>query len=112
MNRTERSNSYEVASSLNPELQVVKVNPFSKISPEYAALFAILLIRVATDWQQKSLGYFYGFQGVGLQAADPKYEMSVSFPQLDAYYGFLSGIAYNLPYSVFGLFAGYLTRFK
>ena len=38
--------------------------------------------------------------------------MSLSFPQLDTYYGMLSGIAYNLPYSIFGLFAGYLTRFK
>ena len=38
--------------------------------------------------------------------------MSTSFPQLDQYYGFLSGLAYNLPYSICGLFAGYLTKSK
>lgn len=36
--------------------------------------------------------------------------MSTSFPQLEQYYGFLSGLAYNLPYSICGLFAGYLTK--
>jgi MFS family permease len=76
------------------------------------ALLLILLIRVATDWQQKSLGFFFGFQGVGLQRNDPYYEMSSSFPQLDSYYGLLSGLAYNLPYSICGLFAGYLTKSK
>ena len=29
---------------------------------------------------------------------------------MDMYYGFLSGFAYTVPYSIFGLFSGYLTR--
>lgn len=109
---SENRESYEVASNLDPDLQFVKINPFSKIKREYVALFFILLIRVATDWQQKSLGFFYGFQGVGYQKSNPHYEMSTSFPQLNDYYGLLSGLAYNLPFSICGLFAGYLTKSK
>jgi hypothetical protein len=62
---SENRESYEVASNLDPDLQFVKINPFSKIKGEYVALFVILMIRVATDWQQKSLGFFYGYSGVG-----------------------------------------------
>jgi hypothetical protein len=49
-----------VASSLNPDYQFVSI-PFSKIKPQNIALILILLIRVATDWQVKSLGFFFGF---------------------------------------------------
>ena len=31
----------------------------------YVALACIFVMRVFTEWQQKSFGYFYGFQGVG-----------------------------------------------
>jgi MFS family permease len=40
------------------------------------------------------------------------YELSTAFPQMDSYYGFLSGFAYTVPYSIFGLFSGYLTKSK
>jgi hypothetical protein len=76
------------------------------------SLFMILIIRIVNEWQQKSLGYFYGFQGAGELAGNPKYELSTAFPQMDSYYGFLSGFAYTVPYSIFGLFAGVLTRGK
>lgn len=38
--------------------------------------------------------------------------MSSSFPQLDSYYGVLSGAAYTIPYSIVGLLSGYLTKSK
>ena len=43
---------------------------------------------------------------------NPYYMMSSSFPQLHDYYGLLSGLAYNLPFSICGIFAGYLTKSK
>jgi hypothetical protein len=38
----------------------------SKFKPLYAYLVMsiILMIRVATQWQQKSIGFFYGYRGV------------------------------------------------
>ena len=38
----------------------------AKFRPVYAYLVMsiILMIRVATQWQQKSIGFFYGYRGV------------------------------------------------
>ena len=38
--------------------------------------------------------------------------MSSAFPELDNMYGFLSGAAFTIPYSILGLFSGMLTRHK
>lgn len=35
--------------------------------------------------------------------------MSTEFPILNSYYGMLSGLAYTLPHSILGLFAGSLS---
>jgi len=35
--------------------------------------------------------------------------MSTEFPELNSYYGMLSGLAYTLPHSILGLFAGTLS---
>ena len=40
------------------------------------------------------------------------FELSSAFPQLNQYYGLMSGLAYTVPYSIFGLFSGYLTTSK
>lgn len=66
------------------------------------------LIRVATNWQQKSLGYYYGYKGIGIQANNPIYELSTSFPELNQYYGMLVGALFTIPSSIFGLYSGQL----
>ena len=43
-------------------------------------------------------------------AGDKFFEISTAYPELNSYYGLLVGLAYTLPYSVSGLFAGSLTR--
>ena len=48
---------------------------------------------------------------MGEKAGDPFYEMGSSFPEMQTQYGNLSGIYYSLPFSICGLFAGYLTRY-
>jgi sensor domain CHASE-containing protein len=37
-------------------------------------------MRVAMQWQQKSIGYFYGFSGLGDMKNDPKYEIATAYP--------------------------------
>lgn len=41
---------------------------------------------------------------------DPKYEISAAYPELQTYYGLLVGMAYSVPYSLAGLYAGSLTK--
>lgn len=43
-------------------------------------------------------------------SGNPVFEMSKAFPQLDDYYGVLSGPAYTIPYSVAGLLSSVLTK--
>lgn len=67
----------------------------------------MMTIFSVTEWQYKSLSYYYGFQGVGDKFGDPKYEMSSDFTQMHDFYGLMSGIVYDLPYGVLVLaFAG------
>ena len=50
------------------------------------------------------IGYAYGYKG--LIAGDPFFEISASYPQLEIYYGLLSGAAFTLAHSIASLFAG------
>ena len=72
----------------------------------YLALFIIVLIRIAIDWQNKSLGYFYGYTHL---LADPKFEIARAYPLLNQYYGLLVGPAHTIPTAVFSLVAGALS---
>lgn len=65
------------------------------------------MIRVAVNWQNKSLGYFTGYHAVGI-APDliKNFEISAAYPQLSKYYGFLVGPAHTVPTAIFGLVAG------
>lgn len=72
------------------------------------ALILMMTIFSVTEWQYKSLSYYYGFQGVGDKFGDPKYEMSSDFTQMHDFYGLMSGIVYDLPYAFLVLaFAGF-----
>jgi hypothetical protein len=54
----------------------------SKFNPTYSylVLAIILIVRVATQWQQKSLGYFYGYKGLGDQAGNAIFEIASAYP--------------------------------
>ena len=58
----------------------------------YTAISIMLLLTMSKHWQQSALSFFYGFQGVGDKFLDPKYEMSAAFPEMNVYYGMLSGM--------------------
>ena len=48
----------------------------------YSAFVLILLflMRIAMNWQRKSLSYIYGFKGIGLQAGDATFEILQQYP--------------------------------
>lgn len=43
-----------------------------------------------------------------MKLGDPKFEILSAYPEMDKYYGVLSGMAYSLPMSVCGLALGML----
>ena len=54
--------------------------PLFKAVPAFFALGLIALCRVTSNWQQKSIGYYYGFKGSGAMIGDPKYEIATFYP--------------------------------
>ena len=48
----------------------------------------------------------YGYRGVGLDAGNPLYEITASYPQMNKYYGLLSGAGFSLSYAVAGILWG------
>ena len=67
------------------------------------------MTRIATQWQQKSIGYFYGFSGTGAMKND-FYEIAMAYPEMHTYYGLLCGLFYTVPLSIAGLYSGQLTK--
>jgi len=54
------------------------------------------------------LTYAFGFEGVGEQQGSAFFELAASYPEMNKYYGLISGLAYTIPYSLIGLFMGSL----
>lgn len=55
----------------------------NKVTSYAMFVLAILtIIRIATQWQQKSIGYFYGFSGLGEMAGNSRFEISSAYPEL------------------------------
>ena len=65
-------------------------------------------MRLALNWQRKSISYFYGFQGDGIMQGDPKFEITQSYPSMDRYYGVLTGVAYSVPFALSPIFLSLL----
>ena len=77
----------------------------------WAVVVLFLIVRTTMVWQRKSINYVYGFAGEGLKAGNPAFEITTNYPQMEIYYGILSGLAYTLPMSLFGLTLGYFSNF-
>lgn len=54
------------------------------------------------------MGYAFGYDGVGDKFNNPIYELRTAIPEMETYYGLLSGVIFLLPFSIFGLFTGRL----
>ena len=69
----------------------------------------ILVMAINNQWQRYMIAYAKGFVGEGDKKGDPKYEISAAYPDLNVWYGVLSGLAFTASYSVAGLFAGVIS---
>jgi len=71
-------------------------------------LSMLFCMRIAMNWQRKSLSYIYGYQGQGAFQGDPRFEIQQVYPALDQSYGLLQGMAYTIPFSLCGVVLGML----
>jgi hypothetical protein len=100
------------AKKVEPQL-VIEKEKFYNTRPEiyaWAVIGLLFLIRTAFIWHHKSFMYIYGFVGDGVKHLNPMYEIIHAYPNIDKYYGVLSGLAYSLPNSIVGLFLGLLPK--
>ena len=74
----------------------------------WVVLLMLIFIRVSHGVSQSALSYVFSFQGDGLLAGNPKYEIRAAFPQLFANYGLLSGPAFSVSNAISGIFVGML----
>jgi len=65
------------------------------------------LIALLSYQQRFSLPFVYSY--CGDNEKDSFHALAKSYPLVQEYYGLISGLLYNLPYSFIGLFAGVLT---
>ena len=75
-------------------------------------LAVVLMAKMTNQWHRKFLGYSFGYSAPGDLSLDQRafYEIGASYPQLEGSYGLLSGLAYTLPFSIFGLIFGASTN--
>ena len=66
----------------------------------------MMSIRVAYQWQRAIFSYSFGYTGLGVQAANPMFEISKAYPELTSQFGFLTGFAYTIPFALGGLYFG------
>jgi MFS family permease len=78
---------------------------FGSIYP-WLVLAIIVLCRISNQQQRQMIGYAYGFTAP--TPGDPFFEISAAYPQLEVYYGLLSGAAFTMSHSIASLFAGQL----
>jgi hypothetical protein len=56
--------------------------------------------------QKDALPYVYAYLGNNID--DKTHSLALSYPEIQTYYGLVSGLLFNLPYSLIGIFAGIL----
>lgn len=86
--------------------QVTSSSSRSATSYSWAVLGLMFLIRVSFQWQRYILSYAFAFVGLGEKKGDPYFELQSYFPEIQESFGVLSGLAYLLPYALFGLYFG------
>jgi MFS family permease len=53
-----------------------------------------------------ALPYAYGYMGLAEKAGSATFEIATAYPQLQQWYGLLSGLFYTIPYALFDLVIG------
>ena len=72
----------------------------------------MLLAKMTNQWQRKFISYATGYAAPNDMPMPERgiYEIGAAYPQLEANYGLIAGMAYTVPYSVFTLIFGSLTN--
>ena len=101
--------SYDTAGMEQDEIEEEEVKPKFGIRA-WVVLAIAVLVRVMVQWQRSIFSFAYGYTGTGDQFNNPFYELSTAYPQLASNYGTLTGLAYTMPFALFGLYVGKITE--
>jgi hypothetical protein len=69
-----------------------------------AVLLIVTLARTSYTMQKNSIGYVYGYEGLGFRADNPIYMISVAFPQMASVYGIVASVTFSVAYAVSNIF--------
>lgn len=67
-------------------------------------LAVVTLVRTIYVVQKNSIGYAYGFDGIGFRADNPVYMISKAFPGLQPIYGIVASLMFSIAYSFSNIF--------
>ena len=93
---------------LDEDLQIVEETPEKTVTVEEVAkpgiyafftLALVTLIRSAYVTNKNSIGFAFGYQGLGIQANNPQFVMQAAFPGLAPIYGLVASLAFSAAYS-------------
>ena len=87
---------------LNPENLLSRVRESNQPKVGFYSIFLIGLlcaIRSIYTLQNNSIGYAYGFEGVGSLANDPRFMLSAAFPGLAPVYAIVASFSFSVAYS-------------
>ena len=79
---------------------------------KWFVVLIMTILSIQNQWQRYIIAFTYSYTASkdSKHANNPKYEISVQYPQLDKWYGYglLSGLAFMLSYSICMIFSGLL----
>lgn len=73
-------------------------------------LLFCLLVRICYCVNKNSIGYAYGYQGIGIQANNPVFELSTAFPKIKLYYGIIASLMFSVAYACSNIFMSDLSK--
>jgi MFS family permease len=89
----------------SPILASDKPGPYA-----YMVLLFVLLVRICYCVNKNSIGYAYGYQGIGIQANNPVFELQTAFPKIKEYYGIIASLMFSVAYAVSNIFMSDLSK--
>ena len=87
--------------------EVIKNEKVEPKQPGFYALFvlaAVTAVRTCYVVQKNSIGYAYGFEGVGDKANNPVFMLQAAYPQLGPIYGLVASLMFSAAYSTSNIF--------
>jgi sugar phosphate permease len=75
----------------------------------WLVLFIVFAARAINQLHRQAISFAFGYSGLGDKANNPKYMISVDYPQMNKYFGLIASWMFSSSYSTLGVYAGILS---